>query len=407
MSISRREFVSLSAGAAGAVAVGGVATPLPGIPRLHRLAAASPSFDPWLEIDAGALRHNAEAVAAVAGGRPIIAVVKNNAYGLGLGVAGPILDGLPQISGFAVVRPIEAMSLRDAGVTKSILLMGPASDEEAVELVLRDVRLAPFTDGAVEQLARVTRKVEKPIGVHLYVDTGMGRMGLPIARALPWIARVAALDRVRIEGTFTELTEDSDFDREQVERLRALAGQATARGIRLGTLHAASSDAIQKGQTEAFLSAVRPGFALYGGYTSDDAMAKGGLTPAYRLKARVARIEQLDPGAGVSYHRRWKATQTTWIALLPVGHVDGYPSRAVDGGQVLIRDRLCRVIGTVSASHTVVELGPERGAEIGDEAILVGPERPELHPNAIARQAKSSEYDMFMHLNPGLRRMVV
>jgi alanine racemase len=109
----------------------------------------------------------------------------------------------------------------------------------------------------------------------------------------------------------------------------------------------------------------------------------------------------------VSYHRRYLATQPTWVALLPIGHVDGYPSRAVDGCEVLIRERLCRVIGTVSASHTIVELGPERFAEIGDEAVLVGPDRASLHPNAIAKRSKSSEYDMFMHLNPGLRRVVV
>jgi alanine racemase len=231
-------------------------------------------------------------------------------------------------------------------------------------------------------------------------------MGFPVARAVPWMAEIASLKQVRIEGAFTELTEDLEFDRQQIERLRATADQAAKRGVNLGVLHAASSDAIQKGQTEAFLDAVRPGFAIYGGYTSDEAMARGGLIPAYRLKTQVARIEQLAAGDGVSYHRRFITDHPTWVALLPVGHVDGYPSRAVDGCEVLIRERPCRVVGTVSASHTVVELGPERFAEVGDHAILVGPDRPSLHPNEIARRAKSSEYDMFMHLNPGLRRVL-
>ena len=160
-------------------------------------------------------------------------------------------------------------------------------------------------------------------------------------------------------------------------------------------------------QPETHLDLVRPGLMLYGGYVSREAPERAELRPAYRLRARVVRVDRLETGEGVSYHRRWKAARPTWIAVLPAGHVDAYPSGAVKGAEVLIGEQLYRVIGTVSASHTVIEVGEEPTVKVGDVATLVGDQHPAIHPNEVARRAGHSEYDMFMHLNPLLPRRVV
>lgn len=399
---SRREFVATAATAAAAPLLLGARAW-----GAHTEERSAASFDPWLEIDAGALAHNARTIARLAGGRPLIAVVKNNAYGLGLETAGPILDRLGEVQMLAVVRPHEAMTLRRAGVRKPVLLMGPASEDELMDLVPLDVIQSPHNAEASAALGRVAERLRRAVRVHLYIDTGMHRMGMPVADAPDWIAGLVAARSVRIEGAFTELVEDADFDRAQAARLRALHGDLRAKGISIGPLHAASSNAIQHQTSEAFLDAVRPGLALYGGYVSERAMESGGLRPTYRLKTRVIRVDHLGPGEGVSYHRRWITDKHAWTATLAIGHVDGYPSGAVKGCEVLIRGRLFPVIGTVSASHTVVALGPERAAGVGDEATLVGPEHPALHPNEVAKRAGYSEYDMFMHLSPQLSRRVV
>jgi alanine racemase len=175
----------------------------------------------------------------------------------------------------------------------------------------------------------------------------------------------------------------------------------------MATLHAASSEAIMHGNADTFLDAVRPGLTLYGGYVSEAARERGALRPAYRLKTRVIRVDHLSAGEGVSYHRRWTADRPTWTATLAVGHVDGYPSGSVRGGEVFARGRLFPVIGTVSASHTIISIGAERALDVGDEVTLVGPDSPALHPNEIAKRAGWSEYNMFMHLSPDLPRIVV
>jgi len=399
--LSRRAFLASGAAALGAPLLGA------GVLEHRRQARVAPTtFDPWIEIDASAIAHNARAVAQLGGGKPIIAVVKNNAYGLGLDTAGPIIERLPEVQMLAVVRPEEALALRRAGIQKPILLMGPASEEELIELVTRDVIQSPQLATAPEALARVSARARRPVRVHLYVDTGMHRMGMPFAEALPWFEALAATGAVRIEGAFTELVEDADFDAEQARRMRSLQSDARAKGVVIGPLHAASSDAVMHGTTAAYLDALRPGLALYGGYVSDRAMARGELRPSFRLKARVVRVDHLAAGEGVSYHRRWSTDKPAWTATLAIGHVDGYPTGAVKGCEVLVRGKLCPVIGYVSASHTVILLGDTQSADVGDEATLVGPDHAALHPNEVAKRAGWSEYNMFMHLSPHLRRVI-
>jgi alanine racemase len=400
--LTRREFIaSTAAGVAGPFVLGRASS------GSVASRAAATNFDPWLEVDAGALAHNARTATRLAGGKPLIAVAKNNAYGLGLETAGPLLDRLPEVQAIAVVRPEEALALRRAGVRKPVLLMGPANEAELLELVPLDVIQSPYRAAAPVLLARVAERLKRPVRVHLYVDTGMHRMGMPVADAIPWIEALAKTGTVRIEGAFTELVEDADFDREQARRLRALQSDASAKGIAVPQLHAASSDAIQHQTIETFLDAVRPGLALYGGYVSERAMQQGGFRPAYRLKARVIRVDKLAAGEGVSYHRRWTTDKPVWTATLGIGHVDGYPSGAVKGCEVLVRGRLFSVIGNVSASHTVIVLGDEQAVEVGDEATLVGSDHPALHPNEVAKRAAYSEYNMFMHLGTQLRRRVI
>jgi alanine racemase len=397
---SRGEFLSLSAALAGGASLARLPFPS-AVPE----PSALPAFGPWLEIDPEALAYNVRTVSRLAGGKPILAVVKNNAYGLGLTMAGPLLERMTEVRMFAVVRPDEALTLRHAGVRKPILLMGPASEEEMVELVRLDVVQSPYRDTDAVLLARVAQRAARPVRVHLYVDTGMHRMGMPIAQTVAFAEQLARAKGIVIEGAFTELTEDAEFDRGQAARLREMQLAARAKGIAIGTLHAASSDAVINTNPDTFLDAVRPGMALYGGDVSVDGTRRGELRPAFRLKSRVIRVDLIAAGEGISYHRRWTAERPTWMATLAVGHVDGYPTGAVKGGEVLARGRLYPVVGTVSASHTVIALGDERTLEVGDEVTLVGPDVPAVHPNEVAKRASWSEYNMFMHLSPSLPRI--
>lgn len=368
------------------------------------LRARDAAFDPWIEVDSDAIAGNAREASRLAGGRPLLAVVKNNGYGLGVSLVAAALEPVEAVAGCAVVTAQAATELADSGFSKPIVLMGRVDDEEAVDLASRGVRLTTIDESSLDQLSRVARRLGRPVPVQVYLDTGMNRVGLSFRRAPELLERLAAARAVQVEGTFMGFAED-DFDATQLVRFTEITQAAQAAGIDLGRLHAASSHGLFF-RPEAHLDQVRPGLALYGAYPDGArALEAARLTPAFRLRARVARVERLETGDSVSYGRNYVAQRPTWIATLPVGHADGYPRAAVDGCEVLVGDDVYAVVGAVSASHTILEIGSERTVEPGDEAILVGPDHAAIHPNAVAERAGISVYDVLMHLSSRLPRV--
>jgi alanine racemase len=132
MTISRRTFVA--AATATALTRPAWAAPLAPAP-----SKPGDRFDPWLEVDAAALRENVGVISRLVGRRPILAVIKNNGYGLGLTNVAALLEPLPEIVGFAVVKTAAAIALRDAGIRKPVLLMGLFTDESPATYISRCV----------------------------------------------------------------------------------------------------------------------------------------------------------------------------------------------------------------------------------------------------------------------------
>jgi alanine racemase len=398
---SRRDFLRLTAGAGAAFGWGGG--------RAEAASAAeipADRFDPWVEVSPEALRHNLGVVARLAGGRPILAVIKNNAYGLGLVEAARLLTEHESVAGLAVVKPEDAIALRDGGIDEPVLLMGMAPDEAVADLVATGVHLSLYLDDDPVRLP-LRAGSPRPIPAHAYLDTGMSRMGIPYHRATPWLEEVSESGAFRIDGAFMAFTEEPDFDEVQLGRFTDFAERAERAGIGLGRLHAASSNGVYH-LPGAHLDMVRPGIMIFGGYPSrpDEEQAAAVLRSAISLKCRVVRVEQLRAGDSVSYGRSYVAERPTWVATLPAGHVDGYPRGAVDGARVAIGDATYPVIGAVSASHVIVEVGEHEAVHVGDVATLVGEDPADVRPNRVAGAAQVSVYDIFMHLNPALPRYV-
>jgi alanine racemase len=368
--------------------------------------APAPSFDPWVEVHAANLRHNVGEIARRVGGRPILAVIKNNGYGLGVVNAARLMDPLPAVAGFAVVKLHEAVALRDARVRKPILLMGPFTERELAEVVARRITPMVYTPVA-PVLDRLARNHRRRIGVHVCVDTGIGRVGVPHARAAGFIRELAAAKGIRIEGTMMTFAEDQEFDKEQLARFESLCRTLAAEGIEAGRRHAASSYGLFQ-RPDAFLDMVRPGMALFGIYSEQQFRSAGilDLRPAVSLKARVIYVKKLPKGESAGYNRAYVAKDDVWVATLPVGHADGWPRDAARGAKVRIGARLYPVIASVSASHTIVEVGPEQTVQAGDVATFFGWEDGS-RPEDVNAACGASVYDLTMHLNALLPRRVL
>jgi len=370
-------------------------------------SAASPdsSFDPWVEIHRENLRHNVAEISRRVSARPILAVIKNNGYGMGVANAGHLLEPQSEIFGFAVVKLHEAFSLRDAGIRKPILLLGPFDEQNLADAIARNILPMVYTPvGPI--LDKIAAKTQKPVPIHICIDTGIGRVGVPYHQAASLVRDLASRKSVHIQGTMMTFTEDPDFDKEQFRRFNETCVSLEKESIVLGKKHAASSFSLFQ-HPDAFLDMVRPGMAIYGIYSENEFRHTNtlDLRPAISLKARVIYVKKLRKGDSAGYNRAYLANDDVWVATIPVGHADGWPRTSAKGAKVRINGDLYPVIASVSASHSIVEIGPEEKVKIGEVATFFDAQ-PGSRPEDVSESCGASVYDLTMHLNPLLPRRI-
>ncbi len=369
-------------------------------------AGKDSSFDPWVEIHPGNLRHNVSEISRRVASRPILAVIKNNGYGMGVANAARLLEPAAEIYGFAVVKLHEAATLRDAGIRKPILLMGPFDEKSLGEAIRRNITPMVYTPIG-DLLDRLSAKFRRAIPIHVCVDTGIGRVGVPHLEAATLIRDLSGRRSVRIAGVMMTFTEEQEFDREQIRRFESLCLGLEKEGLRLGRKHAVSSFGLFQ-HPRAFLDLVRPGMAIYGIYSEQEFRGSSvmDLRPALSLKARVVYVKKLRRGESAGYSRAYVAKDDVWVATLPAGHADGWPRAAAKGARVRIGDAFYPVIASVSASHTIVEVGAEPRLRIGDVATFFDWQQGS-RPEDVAAACGSSVYDLTMHLNALLPRRII
>jgi len=404
MKSSRRSF--LEAGLALPAILNTVPTLTAASQTAKITATKDSSFDPWVEIHRDNLRHNVQEISRRVGGRPILAVIKNNGYGMGVANVARLLVPQSEIFGFAVVKFHEAISLRDAGIRKPVLLMGPFDEKNLEEAAARDIMPMVYAPMG-PALDKIAAKLQKPVALHICVDTGIGRVGVPYYQAAPLIRDLASRKSVQVRGTMMTFAEDMEFDKEQLRRFHETCSALEKEGVALGKKHAASSFTLFQ-HPDAFLDMVRPGMAIYGIYSENEFRRAGvmDLRPAISLKARVAYVKKLRQGDSAGYNRAYMAKEDVWVATLPVGHADGWPRMAAKGAKVRINGELFPVIASVSASHCIVEIGREERVKISDTATLFDGQQGS-RPEDVSEVCGASVYDLTMHLNALLPRRIV
>ena len=175
----------------------------------------------------------------------------------------------------------------------------------------------------------------------------------------------------------------------------------------MGRRHAAASYALFD-NPPAYLDVVRPGMALFGQYSMPRfrEMDLLDLRPSMSLKARVVLVKELQKGDTAGYEAAYKADRDVWIATIPAGHVDGVPRAAAKGGWVRIGETRYPIIASVSSSHTIIEIGPQKTVQEGDIATYFD-WQDGSRPEDASAASGASVYDLIMHLNPTLPRRLV
>jgi alanine racemase len=319
-------------------------------------------------IDVGAIERNCSRLAAVAAPAALCAVVKADGYGHGaVPAAHAALAGGAQW--LAVATAAEAAELRAAGVPGPLLVMGALSEPE-----LR-VALAARAD-VVAWRERFVQGLPPGTGVHVKLDTGMGRLGTRDPdEALAVAGAVAAASGLRLAGAMTHFATADDDEAFVAEQLAAFAPWAEAvRAVEPGVIvHAANSAAALRAPETRF-DMVRCGIAVYGLDPFHRDPAQHGLEPALALCTYVADVKRCAPGQSTGYGRRFVAESPTWVGTLPIGYGDGVRRALTNNADVLVGGRRRPLVGTVSMDNVTVDLGPGDDApeHRGAPALVIG-----------------------------------
>jgi alanine racemase len=309
-------------------------------------------------VDLGAIERNCARLAAVVAPARLCAVVKADGYGHG---AVPVARAA-QAGGaawLAVAAAGEAAGLRAAGIEGPVLVMGALSDEEIAVAVAARADVVAWREEFVAKLGG-------DVGVHVKLDTGMGRLG---TRDPEEATRVVEAAGPRLAGLMTHFaTADEDDQRFVDEQLDAFRSWIARYPCPL--VHAANSAAALR-RPDARFDMVRCGIAIYGMDPFHRDPGDHDLEPALELTSYVAEVKRCEPGQSAGYGRRFVAERATWLGTIPIGYGDGVRRALTNNADVLVGGRRVPLVGTVSMDNITVDLGPEPPRR-GSEAVLIG-----------------------------------
>jgi alanine racemase len=322
------------------------------------------------EIDLSAIRHNVQVLKP--SGAELMAVVKADAYGHGLvPVAKAALEAGATWLGVALLE--EAIALREAGVDARILMLSEVPEGSERDAVAFDVTPSVYSEEAIDRLASQADAAERPVPVHVKVDTGMHRVGRYPPESAVDLATGLVTRGLELEGLWTHFASsesDPDSTRAQLARFREVVEQVHGVGLEPRYLHAANSAAILL-YPESHLDLVRLGAAMYGLDPGEGLGRSADIRPALSWRSRVTLVKRLPAGEAVSYGHTYRLEREATVATVPVGYADGYSRRLSCLADVLVHGRRCRVAGNVTMDQILIDCG-DLPVRSGDEAVLLG-----------------------------------
>lgn len=327
-------------------------------------------------IDLDAIAFNLKQVKDRVKPAKVMAVVKANAYGHGaVSVAGRLVkEGVDYL---AVARLEEGIELRENGIEVPILIFGGFFPDQISLFLKHNLELTLFLLENLKNLSQAATETGIRPKVHIKVDTGMGRIGLPFEQADDFVRQVYECENVELAGLYSHFAtsdeKDKTFANLQLQRFTELIERLEKSGIKIVLKHIANSGAILD-MANSYLDIVRPGIMLYGYYPSTQTTESLPLNPAMILKSRVISVKKVSPGDSVSYGRKFIAKKRTRIATIPLGYGDGYNRLLTNQGFVSIRGGVFPVVGRICMDQIIVNIGLETDIKIGDEVVLFGPD---------------------------------
>jgi len=330
----------------------------------------------------------------------VVGVVKAGGYGHGLVPVARRLEAAG-VDGLGVAVVEEAVALRDAGVATPILVLSPGYEGAADTVAELGLEVVVSDLAELDPLEAAARAGSRPVGIHLKVDTGMGRLGLEEAAMDAVLLRLRRATHLRLAGVMSHLAcadEDAAFTGQQIERFAALRPRVAAAGFDAIPFHLANTAGVVR-FPDAHFDMVRPGLGLYG-------YGAGDLEPALTLVTRVVRVRHLPAGATVGYGRTFRCRRPTRMGVARIGYGDGLPRALSNRGALLVAGRRCPILGRVNMDLTCIDLTDAPEAGEGSAAVVIGTQGSEqITAEEVASQAGTIAYEVLCGIGPRVARV--
>jgi alanine racemase len=325
----------------------------------------------WVTVDLEAIKNNIRYILERSKVQ-VMAIVKANAYGHGaVPVARAALEAGATWCGVARVN--EALELRQAGLDCPILILGYTPEARYKEMIDQRVSMTVWDIQQVELISKVASQMNQVARLHLKIDTGMSRLGIPPDAVIDLLQKVSHFPKIQFEGLFTHFARADEADPSptdaQEKLFQELVEELKSTGIQIPLIHAANS-AASLTHPSLYFNCVRFGIAMYGLHPSSDCPLPSEFRPALTWKSVLSLVKVLPPGRGVSYGHEYVTSREERIGTVPVGYADGF--RRVPGNYVLVGGRRVPVVGRVTMDQIMVQLDAVPDARMGDEVVLIG-----------------------------------
>jgi len=330
----------------------------------------------WVEIDQAALAHNVRQLKKLLASKTqLMAVVKADAYGHGATmVARTALDA--GAGGLCVATVQEGIQLREAGIEAPILLLGATNTPEQVRAIAYwQLQPTICTPQQALVFSETLSGLKKTLSVHLKLDTGMSRLGMPWQEARQFVELVKRLPYLEMKSVYSHLATADSLDptvmRLQHQRFEEAIAQLHSAGIEPPCLHLANSAATLTDPALHY-DLVRVGLALYGLYPAEHLRSVIHLKPVMQVKARVTQVKTIPPGTGVSYGYQFIAERQMRLAVIGIGYADGIPRNLSNKMTVLIRGQKVRQIGAITMDQLMLDVSEIPDLQTGEVVTLIG-----------------------------------
>jgi Alr-MurF fusion protein len=312
------------------------------------------------------------------------------------------------VTHLAVAFPDEGATLRENRIDAPILVFNVFPEE--VDKIVR-YRLAAAVSSWESALALNNGAAgQRKIPVHIKIDSGMGRSGVWVENAIPFIEQVVCLPNLEVEGVLTHFSSADDPDADdytlgQINAFESMLRELSRRGHSFRYVHAANTAAVVR-FPQSHYNMVRPGLGIYGMYPSPAVRSLIHLEQVITFCTKIAQIKEHPPGRCISYNRRFTTTRYSLIATLPVGYNDGYPRFQSNRGEVLVRGRRVPVVGTVCMDAMMIDVTDVPEARAGDEVVLIGRQgNEEILADDIAANGNTINYEIVCKISPRVKRI--